>query len=121
MLIGIDHIVLQVADAERSLAWYVELFGVEPIRVEEWRAGTVPFVSLRVNDGFIIDLVEQVPAGRNIDHFALVCDREFFDQFVRVRRDIIDTGPLSLFGARGQGEGIYLSDPDGHKIELRTY
>ena len=29
--------------------------------------------------------------------------------------------PKDLFGARGQGQGIYLSDPDGNGVELRTY
>ena len=33
--IGIDHMVLVVADVERSLAWYREHLGLEPLRLEE--------------------------------------------------------------------------------------
>ena len=32
---AIDHIVLDTSDVERSLAWYVDLPGVAPMRVDE--------------------------------------------------------------------------------------
>ena len=48
---GLDHLVLVVADVERTLAWYEDRFGIEPLRVDEWRRGEAPFPSLRVNDG----------------------------------------------------------------------
>ena len=37
-VIGLDHIVLNVADVERSLTFYLDELGLEPVRVEEWRA-----------------------------------------------------------------------------------
>ncbi len=33
----------------------------------------------------------------------------------------MDAGPAQLFGARGVGTGLYIRDPDGNRIELRTY
>src|SRR5690606_8042172 len=54
---GFDHLVLRVADVERSLAWYLGVLGLEPVRVEEWRRGTVPFPSVRIDAGTIIDLL----------------------------------------------------------------
>ena len=33
----LDHLVLDVADVERSLAWYSDVLGLEPLRVDEWR------------------------------------------------------------------------------------
>ncbi len=121
MLTGIDHIVLLSKDVEASLVWYIDKFGVEPVRLAEWRAGKVPFVSLRVSESFIIDLFAGEVDGTNVDHFALTCDRPFFDTFVATNEDIIVRGPMSLFGARGQGDGVYMFDPDGHQVELRTY
>ena len=35
--------------------------------------------------------------------------------------DSIEMGPAELSGARGVGLGIYIRDPDDHRIELRTY
>jgi hypothetical protein len=30
-------------------------------------------------------------------------------------------GPMDVFGARGQGRGLYVRDLDGNVVELRTY
>lgn len=121
MISGIDHIVLNVADAEVSVAWYAEMFGLGVERLDQWRAGEVPFVSLRVSESILIDLFEAPITGTNMDHVALVTDRATFDAFVAAHGDLIEMGPKSLFGARGQGDGVYLRDPDGHRVELRTY
>jgi catechol 2,3-dioxygenase-like lactoylglutathione lyase family enzyme len=118
---GIDHLVLCVADVERSVEWYRDHLGLEAERLEQWRAGQVPFVSLRVDEATLLDLVEDPPTGKNVDHVAFVIDRDGFDAFVAAHSALIEMGPASLFGARGQGDGVYLRDPDGHRVEVRTY
>ncbi|HAB57436.1 MAG TPA: VOC family virulence protein, partial [Acidimicrobiaceae bacterium] len=40
---GHDHVVVTVADVERSLTWYRDLLGLKVEREAEWRAGEVPF------------------------------------------------------------------------------
>ena len=121
---GIDHIVLNVADVERSAAWYRDQLGLELIRMEEWRRGEVPFPSLRVDATTIIDLFQVERTGENLNHFAVVlCDVDL--------QAVIDSGefdlagpqdhPADRFGAQGQGLGIYVFDPDGNTVELRTY
>ncbi|MEZ5376912.1 MAG: VOC family protein [Acidimicrobiales bacterium] len=121
MISAIDHLVLCVADVERSVAWYAEHLGLEAERLDAWRAGTVPFVSLRVNDATLVDLVAKEPDGRNVDHVAFVTDRAGFDAFVANHEGQIEMGPAQLFGARGNGDGVYVRDPDGHRVEVRTY
>lgn len=121
MLTGIDHIVLIVANMDRSIAWYVDHFGVSVERYELWRDGTSSFVSLRVSESFLIDLLPGKPDGVNVDHFALVTDRVSFDAFVDANPDLITMGPSPLSGAQGIGDGLYCRDPDGHRVELRTY
>ena len=68
---GFDHLVLVVDDVERSLQWYGEL-GLEPVRVEEWRAGKVPFPSLRVDATTIIDFI---PRGGEVVPDLIVPER----------------------------------------------
>ena len=68
-----DHIVLNVSDLERSLAWYTGTLGLEPVRVDEWRAGEAPFPSVRVSASTLIDLVEGERSGENLNHFCLAC------------------------------------------------
>ena len=67
-----DHLVLNVADAEASAQWYEDKLGLQPVRLAEWRAGEAPFVSLRVDEGTIIDLQETARTGENCGHICLV-------------------------------------------------
>jgi catechol 2,3-dioxygenase-like lactoylglutathione lyase family enzyme len=117
----LDHIVLNVADVERSLAWYTELLGLAPERVDEWRDGSAPFPSVRVNDGCIIDLFAVERTGENQNHFCLVVDPADVDDVVESGRFRVLDGPGTRWGARGDGRSVYVSDPDGNTVELRSY
>ena len=64
---GLDHIVLNVADVERSLAFYRDVLNLPAERVEAWRRGELRFPSVRVNGGTIIDLVH-APAEPVVDN-----------------------------------------------------
>ena len=124
---ALDHIVLNVTDVERSLAFYEGTLGLPAERVEAWRRGELRFPSVRVNDATIIDLVH-VPeppseAGLNLAHFCLVTD----DDLDAVTRELIaagvtiERGPGMRSGARGNAMSLYSRDPDNNLIELRSY
>jgi catechol 2,3-dioxygenase-like lactoylglutathione lyase family enzyme len=118
-VVGIDHVVLNSADIERSLAWYSDELGLEPVRVEEWRRGEVLFPSVRVDAETIIDLFPAERTGENMNHFCLVIDPTDLDEvagrFPGARR------ADGLFGAQGFASSVYVSDPDGNTVELRYY
>ena len=118
---GLDHIVLNVTDARRSLAWWTEMLGAEPVRVEEWSAGEAPFPSVRLDEGTIIDLFEVDRTGENVDHVCVVVDGMNLDEVATSGAFDVVRGPAQLFGARGTGTGLYVRDPDGNTVELRTY
>jgi catechol 2,3-dioxygenase-like lactoylglutathione lyase family enzyme len=118
---GIDHVVLNVADVERSVSWYRDVLGLPTERLDEWRRGEAPFVSMRVSEGTIIDLFGVARSGENADHVALVVDGVDLEALAGSGRVEVVDGPHQLFGARGTGTGLYVRDPDGNKIELRTY
>ena len=119
---GIDHIVLNVADVERSVAWYAEHFGLEPERLDEWRRGEVPFASLRIDESTLIDLFAQPRTGVNADHISLVVDPSVDLEAVATsgQFDVVHD-PFVIWGARGNGLGLYVRDPDGNVIELKHY
>ena len=118
---ALDHVVLNVSDVERSLAFYTAELGLEPINVEEWRRGERFFPSVRVDEGSIIDLIALPRTGENLDHFCLVVEPMDFDALKASGRfDVVD-GPATRFGARGDGTSIYLRDPDQNLVELRYY
>jgi len=116
---GLDHIVLRCADVEVSLAFYCDELGLAPERVDEWRRGEVLFPSVRVDATTLIDLLGAERDGQNLDHFCLVIEPTDLDALAArfpgaVRAD-------GLFGAQGFASSVYLQDPDGNTIELRSY
>jgi len=118
---GFDHLVLNVGDVERSLAFYCGVLGLEPVRVEQWRAGEVPFPSVRVSDETIIDLLASPRGSANIDHFCLVVDPLDWQEVIDAGTVTVVDGPGTRFGARGAAVSLYIKDPDGNTVELRWY
>ena len=118
-----DHLVLRCADVETTLAWYVDVLGLQSMRVKEWRAREIPFPSLRVDAGTIIDLVSRgaSPAGDAVDHFCLVIDEVDLDAVAASGMFDVVEGPATRYGARGNGRSLYVRDPDGMTVELRHY
>jgi catechol 2,3-dioxygenase-like lactoylglutathione lyase family enzyme len=117
----IDHVVFNVRDAETSVTWWHDLLGLEPLRLEEWRRGEVPFVSVRISATTILDLFVTERSGENVDHMAIHVADVDLDELARTGTFDVVRGPMDVFGARGQGRGLYVRDPDGNVIELRTY
>ncbi len=123
---GLDHIVLMTADAERSIAFYCDLLGLEGDRVEEWRSGEVPFPSVRIDAATIIDLFPtsdgaEVKPG-NLDHLCLTIEPTDLQSLADSGQVTVVRGPQDhLFGAQGYATSLYVADPDGNTVELRSY
>lgn len=135
-IVEMDHIVLNVADIDRSLDFYTGVLGLRPERVAEFKEGKIGFPSVRINDETIIDLFPlkpgqpkppQAPDGKaqgNLNHFCLVVEKESFAptvEYLKSRGVSIREGPISRWGARGRATSVYFLDPDGNEIEIRAY
>lgn len=122
--LGIDHVVILCSDIEPTLAWWQRELGLEPVRVDEWRAGAAPFPSLRLNASTIVDFLPGRRGGENVAHIAVEVDisPDALESLVSERGwDVVSPLNRELFGARGIGAGVYVRDPEGNVIELRTY
>ena len=128
---GLDHVVLRVADVDRSLYFYCDVLGC----AVERRIDALGLVQLRAGAS-LIDLVPldsplgkaggAGPAppeegGRNVDHFAL--EIESFDE-AAIRAALqaggVEPGDVGQrYGARGTGPSMYVRDPDGNVVELK--
>jgi len=128
-ILSLDHVVFNVRDPESSLRFYAGVLGLEPLRVAEFRAGEVPFPSVRINADTIIDFFppeyhHAAPHGNNVNHIALTLENppdEIEAQLescgIAVVREM--TGN---FGARGYGaHAFHVKDPDGNVLELHSY
>jgi catechol 2,3-dioxygenase-like lactoylglutathione lyase family enzyme len=122
-VIGFDHLVLAVADVERSLSWYRDVLGLPGVRVDEWRRQEVPFPSVRIDPTTIIDLIPRRDhaGGRNVDHLCLVVEPTNMVAWAAAAGLAIIDGPDQRFGAQGVATSIYVRDPDDNTVELRHY
>ena len=118
---ALDHVVLNVRDAERALEFYSGTLGLDEERVAEWRAGDAPFPSVRVSESTIIDLFDRPRGESNVDHICLVVDPLDWQQVIDSGVLTVLEGPVNRFGARGEGQSVYVQDPDGNTVELRWY
>ncbi|QHC29468.1 MULTISPECIES: VOC family protein [unclassified Streptomyces] len=116
-----DHLVLNVSDVERALAFYTGPLGLAGERVEEWRAGKVPFPSVRVSATTVIDLFERPRGESNVDHICLVVDPLDWQEVVASQAFDVIEGPVPRWGARGSAQSVYVRDPEGNTVELRWY
>ena len=71
-----DHIVLNVEDDEKMIAFYSKVLMFAPERLEEYRTGDVPFPSVRLNSDTVIDLFPkklwQQSAQTRREHYQFV-------------------------------------------------
>ena len=132
-VIGIDHVVLRVANVQRMLDFYVGILGctlekTQPgLGLYQLRAGRA-LIDLAPVDGAIGKLGGAAPGreGRNLDHLCLLVqfgsDAAFDGQ--ALRSYLIQKGAQpgiveSRLGAEGRGPSVYVSDPEGNVVELK--
>lgn len=128
-----DHIVINVYDVDRMMAFYSDVIGMKPERMEEYHAGKVPFASVRLNKDTIIDLFPKKMWQKddslekdhgNMNHFCIVLMKDAWENLrQRLQADsvAIEEGPVPRWGAHGTGISIYFRDPEENLMEARYY
>lgn len=133
----IDHVVLWVDDPQQALAFYCDVLGMSPVRAEEYKQGKAPFLSVRLNEGSIFDLMQKTmlqatsgltggrASGQALNHVCLSMDA---DAYVAMKARLskhgvaLNPGPDPSFGAQGfTSHSVYFQDPDDNTIEIRCY
>ena len=127
-ILGLDHVVLRVADVARSLRFYCDALGCK----EERRSDALGLIQLRAGAS-LIDLVivdsplgragggPPAPDGRNVDHLCVQL-RQFDEPALRAHLVAhgIEPGDVGArYGALGLGPSMYIRDPDGNIVELK--
>jgi catechol 2,3-dioxygenase-like lactoylglutathione lyase family enzyme len=120
----LDHLVLTVADIERTARFYEQVLGMEPVvfgpgrralafgpsKINLHQAGHefTPHADRPVPGSEDLCLVTTASSGQVLAHLA-------------AHGVAVEEGPVGRTGALGPMTSVYIRDPDGNLIEISSY
>jgi glyoxylase I family protein len=128
-VLAIDHIVLRTTKLKEMLDFYTKVLSCTIERETPVETG---LTQLRAGSA-LIDLVvvnsrlgaigggAPTQSERNVDHFCLqIKSVPEQDIITYLKESGIEVGEFeSRFGAQGEGNSVYIKDPEGNEVELR--
>ncbi|MBO0887382.1 MAG: VOC family protein [Acidimicrobiales bacterium] len=111
---GINHVVLHVADVERSARFYEEVLGFEGRFAGGGPGGKMRFLRCGSQG---LDLFEVAPGdvhgGQEMNHMALNVAGDNLDE---IMAELAKVGVTT--SDRTPRNTVFVTDPDGHRIEI---
>ena len=121
----IDHVAITVSNIARSIAWYTKTLGMEHRPIVEW--GEYPQMVCAGDTCLALFPASGTPKAMTDDekreslsmrHFAVAVDRE---NFALAQKEFAEQGIEFEFADHGVCHSVYISDPDGHRVEITTW
>ncbi len=127
---GIDHIVLRTTKLQAMLEFYNGILGC---RIERETSPKTGLTQLRAGNA-LIDLVvvdsklgklgggAPTQTGNNVDHFCLQL-KSISEEEIKayLESNGVEAGEFeNRYGAQGFGKSVYVKDPEGNVVELRS-
>lgn len=124
MIRSLDHLVLTVADIERTVAFYGGVLGMTRVTFGAGRTA-LAFGGQKINlhqQGREFEPKAARPTPGSAD-LCFVVDGPLEQVAARLAAAgvTVEDGPVARTGARGAITSLYVRDPDGNLIELSTY
>ena len=121
MISHIDHIVLTVADIERSVAFYQRVLRMEAVTFGSGRRA-LKFGQQKIN---LQTLGQELRnrAGVGAGDLCLITEWALPDVMAHLAAEGVPLleGPVTRSGAQGPIESLYFNDPDGNLVEVSVY
>lgn len=125
----LDHVALTCRNVDAMVDFYTRIIGLKPERLDLFNEGKVPFPSVRINAGTIIDFFpasreSEAPTLSGTAHYCINFPEETYYQTLNRLEEngfAPESKPKTLSGARGNATAIYYRDPDNNRLELRYY
>jgi catechol 2,3-dioxygenase-like lactoylglutathione lyase family enzyme len=117
----LDHLVLTVADVERTVAWYARVLGMEPVTFGDGRRA-LRFGEQQLNlhsSGAEVapHAAHPAPGSADLCLISAVPLDEVIAELAGAGVPI-ELGPVERTGATGAIRSVYVRDPDGNLVEL---
>jgi catechol 2,3-dioxygenase-like lactoylglutathione lyase family enzyme len=110
---GINHVVLHVADVERSKRFYIEVLGFEDRNIPVGPRMKASFLACGAQG---LDLFEvasgDVHGGEEMNHMALSVAADLDEIVAELSKIGVETS------GRTPRNTVFIADPDGHRIEM---
>ncbi|MEX0730990.1 MAG: VOC family protein [Aquisalimonadaceae bacterium] len=120
----LDHLVLTVRDVEATIAFYVNVLGMEPVTFGANRKA-LAFGQQKINlhpadAPFKPHAAEAVPGSADL---CLITATPIGEVVAHLEQtDVtLEVGPVGRTGALGPITSVYFRDPDGNLIEVSRY
>ena len=120
----LDHLVLTVADIERSCAFYTRVLGMEVVHFGEGRTA-LKFGRQKINlhaadaiPGLVAD--KPTPGSGDLCFITATPLAEVEAHLARCQVPVV-AGPGPRAGAIGTIQSVYIRDPDQNLVEISNY
>src|SRR4249920_4274581 len=119
----LNHAVLYVRDVERSVAFYRDVLGLEPVH-DDWRTMGAAFVRAKgsANDHdlglFGIGQAAPGPVRGAVGLYHLAWEVDRVEDLVEAREVLRQAGALVGQSDHGATKSLYGMDPDGNEFEI---
>ncbi|MFI7677361.1 VOC family protein [Actinophytocola sp. NPDC049390] len=118
--VRLNHAVLFVADLDRAVRFYTEVFGMAVVS-REAELGAVFLRSPRSGNHHDLGLfgVEQAgPRQRGVGLYHLAWQLDTIDELADFRQRLVDAGARTGESSHGATKSVYGVDPDGNEFEI---
>ena len=124
----LDHATLVIPEdrVDDAVAFYRDTLGFELEDLDAYRAGERPIFSVRLSATSLLHLSPdesfEPPEETNFDHVAIVVEEEIdtIEQQLTDAGIEIEREPRELKGATGTAPAVYVRDPFGYRVEIKT-
>ncbi len=124
VVLRLDHLVLTVADVERTIAFYRDVLGMAPVQFGGGRRA-LAFGEQKINlhaagHELVPHAATPLPGSADLCFVAAPPLGAVVDR-LRAAGVEIEEGPVAKTGALGPIQSVYIRAPDGNLIELSIY
>lgn len=122
--VSLDHCVIHVSDWDRARAFYTKVIGAQAIERHNGYVFRLGRQQLNVHgEGVRAEPVARLPVQPGNSDLCFCWDGPIEDAVDHLAdcEVEVELGPVTRFGAGGEGRSVYFRDPDGSLMEFISY